>query len=91
MMAAVGYRILMLSDCSVIQITHSQQQGPQQSVDRTRIWIPLSELVDNWIGRLNRTTGQQLDSASFYDAFFSASTKTTFDAVSHAFDDDVVR
>ena len=41
-------------------------------------------LVDGWVARFVKTTGQRLDPEPFYDELLSVSTKTTFDAVTHA-------
>ncbi len=41
-------------------------------------------LVDDWLARLDTTTGQKVDPALFYDDFLAVSSKTTFDAVTHA-------
>jgi hypothetical protein len=42
------------------------------------------QLVDDWVKRFTRTTGQTLEAGPFYDEILSLSTKTTFDAVTHA-------
>ena len=42
------------------------------------------QLVDDWVLRFINVTGQRLDARSFYDDVLSLSTKTTFDAVTHA-------
>ena len=42
------------------------------------------QLVDDWVARFIKVTGQSLDARSFYDDILSLSTKTTFDAVTHA-------
>src|SRR4051794_40877594 len=41
-------------------------------------------LVDDWVARLANVTGQTLPPREFYDEILSLSTKTTFDAVTHA-------
>ena len=41
-------------------------------------------LVDDWLARFKNTTGQQLEPAPFYDEILAVSSKTTFDAVTHA-------
>jgi hypothetical protein len=40
--------------------------------------------VDDWVARFIKVTGQSLDARSFYDDILSLSTKTTFDAETHA-------
>ena len=42
------------------------------------------QLVGDWVARFTKVTGQRLDARSFYDDILSLSTKTTFDAVTHA-------
>jgi hypothetical protein len=42
------------------------------------------QLVDDWVARFIKVTRQSLDARSFYDDVLSLSTKTTFDAVTHA-------
>jgi len=41
-------------------------------------------LIDDWVARFNQVTGQNVDAGAFYDTFIKFSTKTTFDAVTHA-------
>lgn len=41
-------------------------------------------LVSDWVARFNTVTGQSLDARTFYDDILTLSTKTTFDAVTHA-------
>ena len=63
----------------------SAQQPPQRfggaysELDERR-----QQLVDDWVARFTKVTGQSLDARSFYDDILSLSTKTTFDAVTHA-------
>ncbi len=42
------------------------------------------QLVDNWVARFVKTTGQSIEPDAFYDDVLSQSAKTTFDAVTHA-------
>ena len=41
-------------------------------------------LVTDWVSRFNEVTGLEPEPAVFYDEFVKLSTKTTFDAVTHA-------
>jgi hypothetical protein len=41
-------------------------------------------LVDDWVTRFVKVTGQNVAAPAFYDEILSLSTKTTFDAVTHA-------
>lgn len=42
------------------------------------------QLVVDWVARFAKVTGQSVDARSFYDEVLRLSTKTTFDAVTHA-------
>src|SRR4029077_2504694 len=41
-------------------------------------------LVADWVKRFVKVTGQNMEAGSFYDEMLSLSTKTTYDAVTHA-------
>lgn len=41
-------------------------------------------LLDDWVARFTKVTGQSLDARSFYDDILGLSSKTTFEAVTHA-------
>ena len=65
--------------------TLTAQQPPQRfggaysELDERR-----QRLVDDWVARFINVTGQSLDARSFYDDSLSLSSKTTFEAVTHA-------
>ena len=42
------------------------------------------QLVDNWVARFSKVTGKPIEPGPFYDDVLTVSTKTTFDAVTHA-------
>ena len=42
------------------------------------------QLVGDWVARFTKVTGQSLAARAFYDDILTLSTKTTFDAVTHA-------
>ena len=42
------------------------------------------QLLNDWVARFVQVTGQNVGAAAFYDDFLGLSTKTTFDAVTHA-------
>jgi hypothetical protein len=42
------------------------------------------QLIDNWVTRFAKVTGQSVSAPAFYDDVLSLSTKTTFDAVTQA-------
>jgi hypothetical protein len=43
-------------------------------------------LVNDWVERFIKTTGQALETGPFYDEIVALSSKTTFDAVTQARD-----
>lgn len=45
---------------------------------------PRQALVDNWVARFTKVTGQPIEPGPFYDEILPLSAKTTFDAVTHA-------
>ena len=61
------------------------QQSPQRfggaysELDARR-----QQLVADWVTRFTKVTGKSVDARAFYDDILSLSTKTTFDAVTHA-------
>ena len=61
------------------QQTPSQLGGTYSNLDARR-----RQLVDNWVARFEKTTGQRVEAGPFYDEIISVSAKTTFDAVTHA-------
>jgi hypothetical protein len=65
-------------------IALAQQQprpfgGAYSELDQRR-----QRLVDDWVTRFVKVTGQHLDARSFYDEVLPISTKTTFEAVTNA-------
>jgi hypothetical protein len=42
------------------------------------------QLIDDWVSRFANVTGQRMPAKAFYDDVLTLSTKTTFDAVTHA-------
>jgi hypothetical protein len=80
------YRIAgsVLLSVLAVEIIVAQQPpgrfgGAYAELDKRR-----QQLVDDWVARFTKVTGQSLDAGSFYDDILSLSTKTTFDAVTHA-------
>ncbi len=62
----------------------AQQQPLQLGGAYSGLGERRQRLVDNWLTRLKNTTGQQLEPGPFYDEILAVSSKTTFDAVTHA-------
>jgi hypothetical protein len=67
-----------------VQATHTQQSAPQFGGAYAGLDSRRQMLVNDWIDRFVKTTGQQLETAPFYDEILTLSSKTTFDAVTHA-------
>ena len=63
----------------IAQLPPQRFGGAYSELDERR-----QQLVGDWVARLTKVTGQRLDARSFYDDILSLSTKTTFDAVTHA-------
>jgi hypothetical protein len=66
------------------EITKAQQiparfAGAYPELDERR-----QRLINDWVARFIKTTGQELDAGPFYNDILSLSTKTTFDAVTQA-------
>jgi hypothetical protein len=62
----------------------SRQSTPQFGAAYSGLGTRRQALIDDWVARFNQTTGQKLMPAEFYDTALRISTKTTFDAVTHA-------
>ena len=79
--ASVACACALASTTLVTSIVQSQQQfgGAYASLQPQR-----RALVDNWVARFSALTGQDASPAAFYDEILPISTKTTFDAVTHA-------
>jgi hypothetical protein len=65
-------------------VPHAQDQSPRFGGDYAELSARKRQLVDNWVARVSKVTRQQIEPAPFYDELLSVSTKTTFDAVTHA-------
>jgi hypothetical protein len=73
---------MLIGVVAVASVTAQQPArfgGAYSELDERR-----QQLVDNWVSRFTKVTGHDLDAGSFYDDILSLSTKTTFDAVTHA-------
>ena len=60
------------------------QQPPSQLGTYAELDARRRQLVDDWIDRVEKTTGRPIEAGPFYDHVLSISAKTTFDAVTHA-------
>ena len=66
------------------QLIHAQQPTPPLGGGYSGLGERRQQLVDDWLSRFVKVTGQSLEARLFYDDILSVSTKTTFDAVTHA-------
>ena len=64
---------------AIAQTPQPQFGGKYAELDERR-----QKLIDGWVVRLEKTTGQSIAPASLYDDLVSLSSKTTFVAVTHA-------
>jgi hypothetical protein len=66
------------------QSASSPQQPPRFGGAYSGLEPRRQKLIDNWVERFISKTGQKIEAGPFYDEILSLSTKTTFDAVTHA-------
>ncbi len=78
------WKIGALLLCIWTVTTSGQQSEPQFGGGYAGLDDRRQQLVDNWTSRFVKTTGQSIQPGPFYDDIVSLSTKTTFDAVTHA-------
>ena len=64
---------------AIAQTAQPRFGGTYAELDERR-----QRLIDGWVVRLEKTTGQKIEPARLYDDIVSLSTKTTFVAVTHA-------
>src|SRR5688572_24873683 len=76
-----------LAFCAAIgtlAIAHAQQPEARFGGAYSELGDRRQQLIDNWVARFIKTTGQQVEAGPFYDNVLALSTKTTFEAVTHA-------
>jgi len=73
---------VLLSVLAVEFIT--AQQPPRFGGAYSELDARRQQLVADWVARFTKVTGQSLNARSFYDDVLGLSTKTTFEAVTHA-------
>jgi hypothetical protein len=81
---AVVNALVVVAALAVCLIAQQQPSPPQFGGAYASLDARRQVLVSGWVERFYRTTGQRLDAARFYDELLSQSTKTTFEAVTHA-------
>ena len=67
-----------------LAIAHAQQPEARFSGAYSELGDRRQQLIDNWVARFIKTTGQQVEAGPLYDNVLALSTKTTFEAVTHA-------
>ena len=67
-----------------LAIVHAQQPQVRFGGAYSELGDRRQQLIDNWVARFIKTTGQQVEAGPFYDDVLALSTKTTFEAVTHA-------
>ena len=65
-------------------VVAQQQSPPQLAGEYAGLDQRRQQLVNDWVGRLVKTTGQNVTPGPFYDEIVSVSVRTTFEAVTHA-------
>jgi len=75
---------LALTMTAVTVASVQQPAAPQFGGGYAELDARRQALVNDWVARLVKTTGQQVDPGPFYDDLMTTSSKTTFDAVTHA-------
>ena len=71
--------------CVATGVTSGAEQRPERFGGAfTSLGERRQLLVNDWVERFVKATGQQVEPGPFYDEVLSLSTKTTFDAVTHA-------
>ncbi len=85
------FRPVCFAVCSVgvltFAVTHvvgQEQRPPQFGGAYAALDARRQHFVENWVTRFGKATGQKLDPAHLYDDLISMSSKTTFEAITHA-------
>ena len=87
MRRAVAYVAVVIASgliASAASVTGQPQEAPRFGGSYSQLDARRRALVDNWVSRFSRVTGQNVGPAAFYDTFVKISAKTTFDAITHA-------
>ncbi len=69
---------------AVIVASGQQPTAPQFGGGYAELDARRQALVNDWVARLVKTTGQKVEPGPFYDDFMVLSSKITFEAVTHA-------
>src|SRR5262245_20788709 len=74
----------LLMSAFVAALAQARQSPPRFGGGYAALDERRQQLVKDWVTRFNKIASQTLDAAAFYDDVLSLSTRTTFDAVTHA-------
>jgi len=84
-MASHSFTALFVLALGLGQASGQQPESPREFGSIYAEMDPAQQrLIDDWVARFNEVTGQDVEAGPFYDRFARLSTKTTFDAVTHA-------
>jgi len=77
---------LAVCSCAIaaLTVTHAQQPEVRFGGAYSELGDRRQQLIDNWVARFIKTTGQQVAAGPLDDDVLALSTKTTFEAVTHA-------
>jgi hypothetical protein len=76
--------VLLSLITAALAIAQQTQSTPRFGGEYSALDARRQQLVNDWVARFAKTTGQKLDPGPFYDELLSQSAKTTFEAVTHA-------
>jgi hypothetical protein len=77
-------RLAALAIASSAAILSAQQQLPQFGGSYTSLDARQQHLIDDWVTRFSATSARKVEPAEFYDQVVRFSTRTTFEAITHA-------
>jgi hypothetical protein len=79
-----GAAALVVLTATVLADAAAQQASLQLGGSYSAMDARRQRLIDDWVTRFNEVTGQKVEPGPFYDTFVKLSSKTTFDAITHA-------
>ncbi len=85
--SALRITILLIALSVTLAGTAQEEAQPQERTfggDYDSLNPEQQRLIEDWIRRFNQVTGEDVGPEPFFDEFVKLSTKTTFDAVTHA-------
>ena len=76
-------KILAVIACAAALLA-AQPQAPQFGGSYASLDPRQQHYINDWVTRFTQSTGRQVEAAEFYDQIVRFSTKTTFEAITHA-------